>query len=298
MTDLKRVYHDLQEENESYEILLGEKTLSGEVTGTDFFRKSFSWGEGGNVGSPNGGVQGGWSGFGFQGGLEAVGEGEEDGLESEEEEYSDSSDEEDGEEDIEKILLESKGTGSVNSGAVSAQSPTRKRRSSRRSKSIAPAHAKRDSMAGVGIGGGLDLAAELEMAQKEDELDEVEIEKKREKEEKRLRKKEERERKKREARAARRDGSQSMPVGIEGEHDSSTQSSLRKTDIESRKHQHRFAPRNQATPRSEQSIDTLRLKDRRSSLFSRRVRKSSRSRLSKQRQHTQSRQFLFFSSST
>ncbi|GAA5833063.1 hypothetical protein JCM5353_006762 [Sporobolomyces roseus] len=218
MTDLKRVYQDLQEENESYEILLGEKTLSGEVTGTDFFRKSFSWGEGGNVGSPNGGVQGGWSGFGFQGGLEAVGEGEEDGLESEEEEYSDSSDEEDGEEDIEKILLESKGTGSVNSGAVSAQSPTRKRRSSRRSKSIALAHAKRDSSAGVGLGGGLDLAAELEMAQKEGELDEVEIEKKREKEEKRLRKKEERERKKREARAARRDGSQSMPVGIEDLH--------------------------------------------------------------------------------
>jgi len=63
----------------------------------------------------------------------------------------------------------------------------------------------------------LDLAAELEMAQKEDELDEVEIERKREKEEKRLRKKEEREKKKREVRAARRDGSQSMPVGIEGE---------------------------------------------------------------------------------
>ncbi|GAA5970673.1 hypothetical protein JCM3765_005263 [Sporobolomyces pararoseus] len=227
MTDLKRVYKDLQEENESYEILLGEKTLSGEVTGTDFFRKSFSWGEGGTLdGGGGGGVDGrngnAWTGFGFQGGLEAVGEedGDLDVEEDDEESESESESEEEGEEeDIEKILLESKGTGSIGSGAVSAQSSTTKRRSSRRSRSIALAHAKRHSTSFVpSLSGGLDLAAELEAAQKEEELDEVEIEKKREKEERRNRKREERENKKREATAARRDGSQSMPVGLEELH--------------------------------------------------------------------------------
>jgi len=225
MSDLKRVYQDLQEENESYEILLGEKTLSGEVTGTDFFRKSFSWGgsESGGMngegGSPN--VRGGWSGFGFQGGLEAVGEEgdlEAEDFDDDEEEESDNESDSEGdeEEDIEKILLESKGVGSASSGAISAQPPN-KRRHSRRNKSIALAHAKRDSLSVPSLGGGLDLAAELMAAEKEEELDEAEIEKKREKDERRNRKKEERERKKREARAARRDGSQSMPVGLEGQ---------------------------------------------------------------------------------
>ncbi|GAA5975199.1 hypothetical protein JCM5350_000180 [Sporobolomyces pararoseus] len=223
MTDLKRVYKDLQEENESYEILLGEKTLSGEVTGTDFFRKSFSWGEGGTVEGGGAGNGNAWTGFGFQGGLEAVGEEDGDFEVDEEEEDSESEsegeEEEEEEEDIEKILLESKGTGSIGSGAVSAQSSSNKRRSSRRNRSIALAHAKRDSTSFVpSLSGGLDLAAELEAAQKEEELDEVEIEKKREKEEKRNRKREERENKKREARAARRDGSQSMPVGLEELH--------------------------------------------------------------------------------
>lgn len=229
MTDLKRVYQDLQLENESYEILLGEKTLSGEVTGTDFFRKSFSWTDDGGVmgdgrresfgGAGGNGVS--WSGFGFQGGLESVGE-EEDDLDDVDEEEEDSemdSESEEEEEDIEKILLESKGTGSLDSGAISAQPRTTKRRSSRRTRSIALAHAKRDSISltgGGSGGGGLDLAAELEAAQQEEQLDEVEIERKREKEERRLRKREERERKKREARANRRDGSQSMPVGLEG----------------------------------------------------------------------------------
>ncbi|GAA5883882.1 hypothetical protein JCM16303_007433 [Sporobolomyces ruberrimus] len=227
MIDLKRVYQDLQQENESYEILLGEKTLSGEVTGTDFFRKSFSWGEGGGDGvngtRGDGGVQVGWSGFGFEGGLEAVGEEDDleepDGEDDESESESDEEEGEEGEDDIEKILLESKGVGSPSSGAISAQ-PASRRRSSRRNKSIALAHAKRDSTVslGMGLGGGLDLAAELMAAEKDEDLDEIEIEKKREKEERRNKKKEEREKKKREARAARRDGSQSMPVGLEDLH--------------------------------------------------------------------------------
>ncbi|GAA6063970.1 hypothetical protein JCM10212_004780 [Sporobolomyces blumeae] len=230
MMDLKRVYQDLQEENESYEILLGEKTLSGEVTGTDFFRKSFSWGESGEAAANGGGAHGGWSGFGFQGGLEAVGEEDLEDVSDEDDDASSTdggtSDGQGGgrdSEDVEKILLESKGTGSLHAGAVSAQDPSRRRRSSRRSRSIALAHAKRDSLASSasgmgGLGGGLDLAAELEAAQKDEELDEIDQERKREKDERRAKRKEEKERKKREARAARRDGSQSMPVGIEELH--------------------------------------------------------------------------------
>ncbi|GAA5866489.1 hypothetical protein JCM3774_004700 [Rhodotorula dairenensis] len=43
MCDLKRVYQDLQDENESYEILLGERTLSGEVRDSHIFRSSAAW---------------------------------------------------------------------------------------------------------------------------------------------------------------------------------------------------------------------------------------------------------------
>ncbi|GAA5889770.1 hypothetical protein JCM5296_002337 [Sporobolomyces johnsonii] len=191
MADLKRVYQDLQEENESYEILLGEKTLSGEVTGSDFFRRSFTWGESGAEGP----AAGGWSGVGFEGGLEAVGEEEledEDDSEEEDSEGSDSDDvvgnkvavEDDGEgsEDIEAILLESKGTGSLNSGAVSATSPNPSRRRSRRQQSISIAnapHKKHASLPSAGMvpsSSGLDLAAELEMAQKTEEMDELQRE--------------------------------------------------------------------------------------------------------------------------
>lgn len=43
MSDLKRVYRDLQEENESYEILLGERTLSGQVRDSHLFQSSVAW---------------------------------------------------------------------------------------------------------------------------------------------------------------------------------------------------------------------------------------------------------------
>ncbi|GAA5864394.1 hypothetical protein JCM1840_000479 [Sporobolomyces johnsonii] len=231
MADLKRVYQDLQEENESYEILLGEKTLSGEVTGSDFFRRSFTWGESGAEGP----AAGGWSGVGFEGGLEAVGEEElEDDSEEEDSEGSDSDDvvgkkfavEDDGEgsEDIEAILLESKGTGSLNSGAVSATSPNPSRRRSRRQQSISIAnapHKKHASLPSAGMvpsSSGLDLAAELEMAQKTEEMDEVEQERKREREERRKKRREEKERKRREKKMlGRRESSGGMPLAMEGE---------------------------------------------------------------------------------
>ncbi|ORY91517.1 hypothetical protein BCR35DRAFT_349332 [Leucosporidium creatinivorum] len=149
MSDLKRVYQDLQEENESYEILLGEKTLNGEVRGSELFRQSFHWGESGEDGPSQG--------LGFLGGLEAVGEGDEEDFSDLEGEDDYDSDEED---DVDRILLESRGVGSSNSGAVAAG--TSSRRNSRQTKKKRPS-------------GGLDLAAELEAAQMEDsEAEEIE----------------------------------------------------------------------------------------------------------------------------
>ncbi|GEM08376.1 hypothetical protein Rt10032_c05g2393 [Rhodotorula toruloides] len=195
MADLKRVYQDLQEENESYEILLGERTLSGEVSRTELFRKSFQWGESGIEGE---GETAAYSGaFGFAGGLEAVGE------EAEEAELMLSSDEDEGEDEqtdatgkdsdeVEKVLLESKGTGTADSVAVPTESG-RKRRKSRRS--------MQGSVSGVG---GLDLAAELEAAQKVDEMDEVDLERQKQREERRKKRMEEKEQKRQAAQDARR----------------------------------------------------------------------------------------------
>lgn len=137
LSELKRVYQDLQEENESYEILLGEKTLNGEVRDTDFFRRSSLWGD---------------ELVPAHSELEPVGElhesgGEEDGEEDEDE---DEEDEDEGEVDVDAFLLESQGTGSFNSGAVAAGPPS----GGRRKRPIAKSN-----------GGGLDLAAELEAAQ-------------------------------------------------------------------------------------------------------------------------------------
>ncbi|SCZ98764.1 BZ3500_MvSof-1268-A1-R1_Chr7-1g09264 [Microbotryum saponariae] len=148
LTDLKRVYQDLQEENESYEILLGEKTLNGEVRDTDLFKRSFQWEEA-EGSTPLS------EGLGFLGGLESVGE---------EEDFSDD-DEEDSEEreldddEVELALLEAQGTGSPNSGAVQTKGGSRRR-------------AKKRPSFESGAGGGLDLAAELEMAQAVDHEEE------------------------------------------------------------------------------------------------------------------------------
>ncbi|KAK4698848.1 hypothetical protein P7C70_g7423, partial [Phenoliferia sp. Uapishka_3] len=135
LSELKRVYQDLQEENESYEILLGEKTLNGEVRGTDLFRRSSLWMEESGT-SPRV--------------LDMVEEDEHDdegaeGEGSDEEEE----DEEEEEMDVEAVLLETQGIGSKNSGAVSAGATegTKRKRPVKSS------------------GGGLDLAAELEAAQ-------------------------------------------------------------------------------------------------------------------------------------
>lgn len=268
MADLKRVYQDLQEENESYEILLGEKTLSGEVIGTDLFRRSFQWGESGGGGGQagQGGEGQGWNkAFGFEGGLEAVGEEGEDGLAADffsdgedssasdgDSSVSDSDTDDDAEgegvekrkltdKEIERVLLESTGTGSLDSGAIGTSEQQRRR--SRRTDSLAIANGTRDiaaalspgggagagggqkkrgsslgvsgavSTVGGGGGGGLDLAAELELAQDAEDMDEVEVERQRVREEEKAKKRAERERKREERRKEKERARQSKGAG-------------------------------------------------------------------------------------
>lgn len=127
--------------------------MNGTVQGSDFFRRSSLWTEGP---SP------------ILGGLEAVGE--------EDHADEDSEDDNQGEEeelDVDQVLLESQGTGSVNSGAVQTTDKRKPRRKQRDMKKSG--------------GGGLDLAAELEAAQWADEeqrLEESEKPKKKKKHQK------------------------------------------------------------------------------------------------------------------
>ncbi|KAK4057937.1 hypothetical protein OIO90_001156 [Microbotryomycetes sp. JL221] len=142
LTDLKRMYEQVQDENESYEMLLGQRTLNGQVQGTELFRRSFQWGD---SGSPNVGAAGGM--FGFSGGLEAVGEDDDEYLDS----LNGEEDSDDGNNEIDR---------------EKSASPTKlaARRQSRR-RSRAPPKAA----TGTGNGTGLDLAAELEAAGSDDD---------------------------------------------------------------------------------------------------------------------------------
>ncbi|GAA5923766.1 hypothetical protein JCM3775_000499 [Rhodotorula graminis] len=210
MADLKRVYQDVQEQNESYEVLLGERTLSGEVRTTALFRQSFSWGESGLAGGDDGDWHHGGGGgtaatgdvkyasaFGFAGGLDPVGEEGELPLSSDEELSSDGGELDDDDDEIERVLLESKGVGSPHSGAVAAERAERRR----------SRHAAKRASVVAGAGGGLDLAAELEAAAEQTEVDEGAAERLRAKEERRDKRQEERRRKKAAASQQQRDGS-------------------------------------------------------------------------------------------
>lgn len=73
ISELKRLFHDLQAENESYELLLGERTLNGELRGSNLFRRSWIEDDGNGYGS----------GARDQG-LESVGETEEKEVDDEE----------------------------------------------------------------------------------------------------------------------------------------------------------------------------------------------------------------------
>ncbi|GAA6054122.1 hypothetical protein JCM3770_003206 [Rhodotorula araucariae] len=218
MSDLKRVYQDVQEQNESYEILLGEKTLSGEVRTTALFRQSFSWGESGLGddddplgGAPPGGVASGGA-FGFAGGLDPVGEEGELPLSSDEALSTDGEGDADDpardSDDVDPGLLDSDGAHSATSGALTTSRAARRR--SRREASLASA------APGGGGSGGIDLAAELEAAVQHADLSADEAERRRGKEERRQQRREEKsQRKKAAAAQARRDGS--FPGATEGE---------------------------------------------------------------------------------
>ena len=75
--ELKRVYQDVQEENESYELILGERTMNGQLRESALLRKS--WVETDESDGP------GLDGFGqARNGLESVGETEEEESDAEE----------------------------------------------------------------------------------------------------------------------------------------------------------------------------------------------------------------------
>lgn len=172
MTDLKRVYRNLQEENESYEVLLGEKTLNGDVRGSDLFRRSFQWGEVGADGEEGDGDEGEHA-FGFLGGLHPVGESNEEDYEL----SSEGEDEDERADEVDPNELRSPGTGSVHSGAVSVGNTPASPRQNRRRKSLQSRGGAGKSprvsgdkkspgkMAAGSSAGGLDLAAELEAAE-------------------------------------------------------------------------------------------------------------------------------------
>lgn len=164
MSDLKRVYQDLQEENESYEILLGERTLSGEVRDSSLFQTSAAGEEASGATGP----------------LEPVREHVEDDTDDSASTTTDAVSTADSSEDIEQMILESKGVGRLDAGAVAARRGEPPRRSPRL-----------NSRSEAG-GETLDLAAELASAERADEAEEEEQQRHRRREEKRRRKKGER----------------------------------------------------------------------------------------------------------
>lgn len=135
LSEIKRVYQDVQEQNESYEIMLGERTLNGEIRGSEILRRSWTQDSEGD-GSSIIGV----------GGLESVGEDSGELSDRERDEFSRG-----GLSDEEFQFQEPR---------ESSQSP-----SGRRRRRPAPPTTRKS--------GGLDLGAELEAAQMGDKEDEA-----------------------------------------------------------------------------------------------------------------------------
>ena len=131
LAELKRVNLQLMDENESFALLLGERTLSGQLLGQGVFSRSWE----------NSPEMANGAGDRFMPSPLMNGS---SGLQEVAEE-----DDEDGEDELRQIL-EDRGAGSASSGAVAADTNTRRRQS----KSTANARTV-----------GLDLAAELDRAQ-------------------------------------------------------------------------------------------------------------------------------------
>lgn len=145
--ELKRVYSDLQEENESYELLLSERTMNGEVRESALMNKSWASDDDFSSGAMTLGGGGTGANSSYGGGLESVGETDETTEDDDDEVAADDS-REMRESELPKIT--------------------------RGKKSISR---KRSSTGGVGgvatRGLGLDLAAELEAAELADEESET-----------------------------------------------------------------------------------------------------------------------------
>lgn len=155
MEELQRMNNDLQEENENYEVLLSERMLSGYADSGFGTAANSSMASASGDGARNGGA----------GLLDALSDGSRSRPTSSLDRLDEESLDEDGEvlegdgEDpsFEEEVLETVGSGSLNSGAVPARVPVNRTRVVK----------KRESM--IGVGGGLDLGAELERATKEEE---------------------------------------------------------------------------------------------------------------------------------
>lgn len=147
LTDIKRVNINLMEQNESYEILLSEKTFSGELMGHGVFKNSWA-SDGLSIGD-------------LQIPLEDVEEAneEDEGDYDDEESFSDAGNFEDDDEAVERVLLESQGMGSRNAGAVQAAPSAARPRKKKESPVPGP---------------GLNLAAELDRAKEMEDEEEVE----------------------------------------------------------------------------------------------------------------------------
>lgn len=132
LTDLKRLNASLTDENESFQLLLGERTLSGQILGQGVFGQS--WDDEMNTSarsSPDLSRRTGFSSSPLIGVLE----------------------EDDAEEEVDSGYLESSGRGSLDSGAVAADTSGYRRRNVKSSAKVPTV--------------GLDLAAELDRANEE-----------------------------------------------------------------------------------------------------------------------------------
>lgn len=160
MTDLQRVNAQLMEENESYELLVGEKTLKGELDLKALLRRSYSSDTEGDGGSDDGEGLRSFSTTGTSVGsgarLEEVKEEDEDNLSDGDGTPNPNTSASGIDDDVEKMILETQGSGSRSTGAVEAETTSAKKKK-------LPPRAGQKTTQPMGL--GLDLAAELEKAE-------------------------------------------------------------------------------------------------------------------------------------
>lgn len=147
LRDVKRLYNDVQEENESYELLLAERTMNGELRSSALFRQSWTETEEEDQNASNRG-------------LESVGETSDEELEDEDQD----------DEDTAQQAISSSPEIHINSLPTQHHEPRTRRRK------ISSRTITRETPSG-----GMDLAAELEAAQLADGEGDYESEEKKKK---------------------------------------------------------------------------------------------------------------------